>query len=85
VDAATRREYDERLAEDLAQRLRRACAHLSPAAFNALVADLVAMKARFRAIDRNPAFWCHVRNHPAATGTEYREWPGVRAHGRRDD
>jgi hypothetical protein len=85
VDAATQGEYDDRLAQDLAQRLRRVCAHLSPHDFSALVADLVAMKARFRTIERNPAFWCHVRNHPSAGGTQGKKWPMARPSGPRDD
>ena len=85
MDDAARANYDERVAQDIARRLRRACAHLSPAEFDSLVADLVAMRWRFRAIERNPALWCHVRDHPHARDTESRDWPPVRVRPRRDD
>jgi hypothetical protein len=85
MDDAARVGYDEELAQDLARRLRRACAHLSAPEFDSLVADLVAMKARFRAIDRNPAFWCHARDHPATQPTDDGEWPLARPYGQRDD
>ena len=47
----------DRLARDIAQRLQAVCAHLSAAQFEALVDDLVAMKARFEKIDRDPSLW----------------------------
>ena len=53
----------DRLARDIAERLHAVCAHLSAAQFEALVDDLVAMKARFKKIDRDPSLW-----HPVACG-----------------
>jgi hypothetical protein len=85
MDDAARAKADDRVAQDIAQRLGRACAHLSPAEFDSLVADLVAMKWRFRAIERNPALWCHARDHPGAPNTEIRDWPPVRVRPHRDD
>ena len=85
MDDAARAKFDERVARDIAQRLRRTCAHLSPVEFDSLVADLVAMKWRFRAIDRNPALWCHARDHPDVGNTQSRDWPPVRVRPHRDD
>ncbi len=88
MGTAERAEYDKRLARDIAARLRNACAHLSPAKFDALVADLVAMRARFRDIDRNPTLWRSTQDHPAAVRTDERDGPVVhlpRMARRRDD
>jgi len=85
MDDASRAEFDERVTQDIAKRLRRACAHLPPAEFDSLVADLVAMRWRFRAIDRNPALWRHARDHPTARDTEFRDWLPVRVRPHRDD
>lgn len=72
-------EFDERqrdmLAEDLARRLRPVCAHLSAPAFSALVSDLVAMKARFRAIEREKSFWFGVTANGPDDVVPQHDWP----------
>ena len=78
MDDASRAKFDERVTQDIAKRLRRACAHLAPAEFDSLVADLVA-------IDRNPVLWRHARDHPTAPHTESRNWLPVGVRPQRDD